>query len=163
MTTPNIPEQSRDGLLARVEPDRGNWNGHGKYSHCLSFDRGSLTVYVGGYAKNGDGYFCFKDDDLDYEKEEGVEIRIANVDNSDLLFLRNQLNKIFPPALSRPSLEPSDAMIERVARTMCWADLDGRDCASVCLAASECRESRAGGPYERMAKAVIAALQHGED
>jgi len=83
----------------RVMPHVPHWNGVGKYSPCLSFDNGSLTIYGGGFGKqDGDGYFCFSWREMEIESDEdGHEFVTVSMDNSDLLFLRDQLNLLFPP------------------------------------------------------------------
>jgi hypothetical protein len=83
----------------RVAPEMPHWNGIGKYSPCISFDAGALTINGGGYGDaDGSGYFAFKDDDLEFEQDDGPVYRWIAVSNSDLLHLRDQLNKLFPPA-----------------------------------------------------------------
>jgi hypothetical protein len=86
-----------EGLVERQKPHVPGWNGYGKYSPCIVFDTGSLTINGGGFGdKDGDGHFAFKEDDLEWEQDDGPVCRWIGVSNSDLLFLRDQLNKIFP-------------------------------------------------------------------
>jgi hypothetical protein len=71
----------------------------GKVTPCLGFDGGSLHIYQQGYGeRDGDGYFIFKDDELDWEQDDGTDYRIVKLDNSDILFIRDHLNRLFPPS-----------------------------------------------------------------
>jgi hypothetical protein len=82
----------------RQAPEVPHWNGIGKYSPCISFDAGSLNINGGGFGdSDGSGCFVFRDDELDFEQEDGPLYRWINVSNSDLLHLRDKLNELFPP------------------------------------------------------------------
>jgi hypothetical protein len=71
----------------------------GKVTPCLGFDGGSLHIYQQGYGeRDGDGYFIFKDDELDWEQDDGTDYRIVKLHNSDILFIRDHLNRLFPPS-----------------------------------------------------------------
>lgn len=70
-----------------------------KVTPCLSFDGGSLTIYQQGFGdRDGDGYFCFAEDELEFDQddESGKLYRTAKVHNSDLIFLRDRLCRLFP-------------------------------------------------------------------
>ncbi|HTI81756.1 MAG TPA: hypothetical protein VL614_15010 [Acetobacteraceae bacterium] len=71
-----------------------------KISAAYSFEHGSLTVRRSGYgAENGDGWFCFDADNLDWEpyEERSGQAAIVKVGRADLIELRNWLNQEFPP------------------------------------------------------------------
>jgi hypothetical protein len=81
----------------RVAPEVPHWNCIGKYSPCISFDAGALNINGGGFGdRDGEGCFVFRDDELDFEQEDGPLYRWIAVSNSDLIHLRDQLNKLFP-------------------------------------------------------------------
>lgn len=74
-------------------------NRAGKYLESLGFADGSLAIRTSGFdAQDGSGYLCFKDDDLEFEQEDGPLYRIANLPASELIAIRDFLNRIFPPA-----------------------------------------------------------------
>jgi hypothetical protein len=82
----------------RVSPELPHWNGIGKYSPFISWDGGSLNINGGGFGDaDGHGCFVFKDDDLEFEQDDGPVYRWINVSNADLLELRDRLNELFPP------------------------------------------------------------------
>lgn len=77
-----------------------------KYSAVLSFEGGSLTIKRSGYAdKDGSGDFAFKDADLEYdfENEARGATRWINIAKSELVELRDFLNKELPP--EKPNAE----------------------------------------------------------
>jgi hypothetical protein len=68
-----------------------------KVGPAIVFDRGSLHVKQQGYAEeDGNGEFVFSIDDNEVTCEEGKGYLVAPVNRSDLLFLRDRLNKLFP-------------------------------------------------------------------
>ncbi|MEJ0094508.1 MAG: hypothetical protein WDN46_14050 [Methylocella sp.] len=67
-----------------------------KRGEVLSFVDGVLTVNVSGYgSNNGDGYLGLHDDNLSYE-EDGI--RRAKIPNSELIAIRDFLNRVLPLA-----------------------------------------------------------------
>lgn len=67
----------------------------GKLGSALSFEGGVFFVNVAGFgASDGDALLSFKDDDLDWDEEDYRSIRIPN---SELIAIRDELNKWFPP------------------------------------------------------------------
>lgn len=77
----------------------------GKYQECLGFGlrgdnaEGWLTIRTSGYGEqDGNGWLSFKDDDLECEQEDGPLYRVANLPASELIAIRDFLNRIFPPA-----------------------------------------------------------------
>ncbi len=80
-----------------------------KYSEAFVFEGGSLTVNTTGYgAANGAGWLCFLEKELEWERgDNGQDYRIANLDRSELIALRDKLNEVFPALTFTASL--SDA------------------------------------------------------
>jgi hypothetical protein len=79
-----------------------------KQSAALSFDGGLITIYRKGFgAADGSGFLAFKDAELDWD-EEGY--RSSKVPNSELLALRDFLNRELP-SVSTP---PGDDEVERL-------------------------------------------------
>lgn len=67
-----------------------------KRSRAFSFDPGTLTVREKGFGdQDGSGYFCFKEDDLDWEQdsESGRNYVIINIGKSEFIELRDFLDK----------------------------------------------------------------------
>jgi len=85
----------------RVLPEAPYWNGVDKYGPALCMDHFILHIMSRGFgAKDGDGELVVMEDQLDWDRDEdGKDYVVVPVTNSDLLFLRDQLNKLFPPAL----------------------------------------------------------------
>lgn len=69
-----------------------------KVGPALVFEHGSLHVKQQGYGdEDGNGEFVFVlGDALELIEEEGKDILVVPVNRSDLLFLRDHLNKLFP-------------------------------------------------------------------
>lgn len=73
--------------------------GDSGYSHCdqhglktrsmLVFDGGSISIRIDGFTNNGDGEFAFNDYDADWDGN----ARIVKVPKSELIALRDFLNK----------------------------------------------------------------------
>lgn len=98
-----------------------------KYSECYVFDGGSLTVRTGGSdEQNGTGWLYFPEDALELEadRESSKNYWVANLANSELMFLRDTLNTIFPAALTTPAPAASD--VEPVAYRYVHLDYAGR-------------------------------------
>jgi hypothetical protein len=87
----------RDQQAPRPYP---HWNGAGKVSEAFVFEGGSLTIKTSGHDPGGDGHFVFAEDDAEWEQdEESPKVyRIVNVANSELIFIRDKLNEVFPSA-----------------------------------------------------------------
>jgi len=95
-TRPEDGEQARRTRQAPVVPK--HWNGVGKYTISLGFEPGFLNIDVAGHGSgDGHGVVGFKDEDLEFEQEDGPLYRWIAVPNSELLYLRDKLNEIFPP------------------------------------------------------------------
>ncbi len=69
-----------------------------KYSSSFLFEGGNLTVKVDGYseADKGSGHFCFADDDLQFDEEEGKLYRWISIAADDLQDLKKWLNENLP-------------------------------------------------------------------
>lgn len=109
---PSVDERAREKPVPYAHAPEGT-----KVTPCLGFEAGTLYVYQSGYGeRDGDGYFIFNDDDLDWEQdqESGEDYRIAKVDNSDLLGLRDHLNRLFPPA----ALTAQAARVQRLEKAL---------------------------------------------
>ena len=85
-------------LVERQLPEAPHWNGHGKYGPALILDECTLNIMSRGFgAKDGDGYLAFNPSKFDWDRDEdGNDSVVVPVSNSDLLFLRDQLNALFP-------------------------------------------------------------------
>lgn len=90
---------------ARILPEAPHWNGVGKYGHALGLGHCTLNIMSRGFgAKDGGGELVVMEGELDWDRDEdGKEYVSVPVSNSDLLFLRDQLNKLFPAALTSTS------------------------------------------------------------
>lgn len=114
-----------------------HWNGAGKYGSAFSFEPGLLGVNIAGYGgSDGNGYFAFKEDDLEFEQDDGPLYRTVNIDNSELLAIRDHLNSVFPPeAEASPAVEVErlrEALREAESETRRFAEIyplgtDGRN------------------------------------
>lgn len=68
-----------------------------KRSSAFGFEPGNLNIRVSGYGdQDGSGYFWFYERDTLLENEEGQDIVSVQVPHSELLALRDHLNKMFP-------------------------------------------------------------------
>ncbi|MEJ0092776.1 MAG: hypothetical protein WDN46_10085 [Methylocella sp.] len=77
-----------------------------KRGEVLSFVDGVLTVNISGYgSNNGDGYLGFHDDNLSHE-EDGI--RRAKIPNSELVAIRDFLNRVLPLAAPVDITPPID-------------------------------------------------------
>jgi hypothetical protein len=66
-----------------------------KKLETLVFDGGHLSIKIDGFSvpEIGNGEIVFRDDDLNYEED---NYRVARLDKSDLICIRDFLNRIFP-------------------------------------------------------------------
>ena len=70
-----------------------------KRSHAFGFEPGNLVIRISGFDQcDGSGYFWFHERDTTLEDEEGQDIVSVEVPHSELLALRDHLNKMFPDA-----------------------------------------------------------------
>lgn len=83
----------------------------GKVQEYFGFDGGSLTIKTTNTDADGTGWLCFEEDGLEWEQDQetGKDYRILNLPNSELIFMRDTLNTVFPCPL------PSTAGAEREA------------------------------------------------
>lgn len=103
-TDEQIEREAREPVAAAIVEKYVGYPG--KVVPTYIFDGGALGIYATGCgASNGNGYFVFRDDDLDFEQDDGPLYRILKLDNTDLTWLRDRLNEIFPPAPPRDLLE----------------------------------------------------------
>jgi hypothetical protein len=111
--TPNMaddtPVQEAVEDAERVKPHVPLWNGVGKYTPCFVLEHGSLTIYGGGCGmKDGDGYLAVAEDELDWDRDDdGKSFITVRLTNSDLIFLRDNLNKLFPQPRTGDEVEPT--------------------------------------------------------
>lgn len=103
--------------LERVLPEAPHWNGHGKYGPALCMDECTLHIMSRGFgAKDGDGYLTFDPNKFDWDRDdEGSEFMVVPLSNSDLLFLRDKLNKLFPCTEASGIAELTEALKEAVS------------------------------------------------
>jgi len=89
-----------------------------KYSEAFVFEGGSLTVNTTGYgAANGVGWLCFLEKELEWEQgDNGQDYRIANLNRSELIALRDKLNEVFPALTFTASLSDASEVDELKAR-----------------------------------------------
>ena len=85
-------------MAERQLPEAPHWNGHGKCGPALVMDNCTLHIMSRGFGtKDGDGYLTHDPSECDWERDEdGKDYVVVPVSNSDLLFLRDQLNELFP-------------------------------------------------------------------
>jgi hypothetical protein len=113
-----------DAEVERVKPHAPHWDGISKYGPMISFEGGSLYIYAAGHgSKDGDGYFVFSPDEADWERDDetGKDYCVVKSNNSELIFLRDQLNQWFPAALTGSSEDTQAPDVEMVARAICEA------------------------------------------
>lgn len=139
ITTTDAPVVGDEGRREQKPVPPSHWNGYGKYSMAISFDPGSMTINLGGFGDNdGDGCIAFADEVLEYDEdpETGKQYRWASLPNSELIYLRDKLNEIFPLAgailSSTPVMSVSGeaselrAIIELAAKFSCGQFNDTR-------------------------------------
>lgn len=69
-----------------------------KTASVLSFVGGSISVHVSGYANNGSGELYFRESDVEYSNEDGIDFLTVQVPKSELLEIRDFLNRHLPGA-----------------------------------------------------------------
>ena len=127
-----MPEAAVGEVLPRPYP---NATAEGmKYSECFVFDDGSLTVRTSGpWISPGSGWLCFPQDALEPEQDQetGKDYWIANLANSEMIFLRDTLNKIFPatptPVEEREKGATGDQVEDAIAASLAQAKEEGAD------------------------------------
>jgi hypothetical protein len=78
-----------------------------KFGAALSFDGGNLQLNLRGYPDPGSGHFAFTDDQLEpvreYDEDGVWDGFLVKLPASEIIALRDFLNKWLPPAEGRPS------------------------------------------------------------
>src|ERR1700761_1062100 len=90
-------------------------HGETKYSEAFVFEGGGLDVKTTNHGDaNGTGCLWFDEKDVQYEYEEDSPrtLCIVNLDNSELIALRDKLNEIFPSPISSGDSGLREAVIE---------------------------------------------------
>lgn len=98
-----LPPSAPDAMVEAPRPYPHATGEGTKYQECYSFDDGSLTVRTTGHGKqSGTGWLCFPEDALEQEQDDetGKGYQVVNLANSELIFLRDTLNTIFPEAMA---------------------------------------------------------------
>lgn len=82
-----------------------------KYQETLGFEGGSITIKTVGYGdSDGNGWFCFAEDECDAEEnEDGKLYWIVNTPNPELIAIRDKLNEIFPVISGEPASVAGEA------------------------------------------------------